>query len=89
MNDLFDLELRSAKNETIDRHAQERIDKEKEHWRNLLVRIIEIVKTLAKNNLALRENNEKIYQENNWNFLCLVETIDEFDPTMQEHGRDI
>ena len=65
MNDLFDLELRSAKNETIDRHAQERINNEKEHWRNHLVRIIEIVKTLAKNNLALRENNEKIYQENN------------------------
>ena len=89
MNTWFDLELRLSKNRTIDKDAQERLDKEKEHWRNFLVRIIAIVKNLAKNNLAFRGSNEKIYQENNGNFLSLIEMIAEFDPIMQEHVRRI
>ena len=39
-----------------------------------------IEKTLAKNNLVFREDNEKIYQENNRNFLSLIEMIAESDP---------
>ncbi|XP_058776766.1 uncharacterized protein LOC131651116 [Vicia villosa] len=59
----IDLEMRLLKHKTIDKNVQERINREREHWRNLLLKIIAVVKTLGKNNLAFRGTNEKIYQE--------------------------
>ena len=39
--------------------------------------------------MAFRGKNEKIYQENNRNFLSIIEMIAEFDPVMQEHAQHI
>lgn len=48
-------------------------------------RIIEIVRYLAKHNLAFCGTNEKLYQNSNDNFLGLVEMLAKFDPVMKEH----
>ena len=85
MNAWIDLEMRLLKNKTIDKNFQEQVNKEKDHWKKVLLRIIAVVKNLGKNNLAFRGKNEKIYQENNGNFLSLIEMIAKFDPVMQEH----
>jgi len=45
---------------TIDKYAQEQINKDKEHWRKVLLRIIVVIKTLGKNNLALCKNWEDL-----------------------------
>jgi hypothetical protein len=81
MNDRIDLEMRLLKNKTIDKNVQEQINKEKDHWKIVLLKIIAMVKNLGNNNLAFRGQNEKIYQENNGNFLSLIDMI----AVMQEH----
>jgi len=85
MNEWIDLEMRLSKDKIIDKHVQEQINRDKEHWRKVLLRIIVVIKTLGKNKLVLREKNEKIYQESNGNILSLIEMIANFDPIMQEH----
>ncbi|KAK4607729.1 hypothetical protein RGQ29_001520 [Quercus rubra] len=65
MNAWIDLEMRLLKNKTIDKNFQEQENKEKDHWKKVLLRIIAVVKNFGKNNLAFRGKNEKIYQENN------------------------
>ncbi|XP_022883501.1 zinc finger MYM-type protein 1-like [Olea europaea var. sylvestris] len=89
MNKWIEMELRFEKSKIIDKSVQEQINRDREHWRQVFLRIIYVVKTLAKNNLAFRGDNEKIYQENNGIFLSMIQMIAEFDPVMQEHVRRI
>ena len=89
INKWIDLELRLSKSKTIDKSLQEQMNRENGHWKQVLLRIIVVVKNLAKNNLAFCGNNEKIYQNNNGIFLSSIEMIAEFDPIMQEHIRRI
>ncbi|XP_024989297.1 zinc finger MYM-type protein 5-like [Cynara cardunculus var. scolymus] len=73
-------ELRLSKNETLDKELQYLIKKDTDHWKEVLVRIIAVVKCLAKNNIAFRGKNGKLFEESNGNFLGLIEMIAKFDP---------
>ena len=85
----FEMRRRLKKNETIDKVEQKQFEKEKDHWKNVIFRIICIVKFLAKHNLAFRGSNERLYQKNNGNFLGLIEMLEVFDPFIKEHVRRI
>jgi len=85
----YELRNRLRSNQTIDKAAQRQLEKEKDHWRNVLFRDVGIVKFLAKHNLAFRGSNNKLYDDSNGNFLGSVEMWAEFDPVIQEHVRRI
>lgn len=82
-----DLGERLRRSKTIDKAVQEQIMKEKEHWRKVLQRLFSIVKYLARQSLAFRGTNEKMYEMSNGNFMATVEMIAEWDSTMIEHLR--
>ncbi|KAJ1271086.1 hypothetical protein BS78_06G102300 [Paspalum vaginatum] len=59
MNTWSELRLRLSKKQTIDDDMQREIAKEKERWRQVLLRIVVAVKFLAKHTLAFQGSNEK------------------------------
>ncbi|KAL6511204.1 hypothetical protein OROHE_020573 [Orobanche hederae] len=80
-----ELRVRLSRNQTIDKELQEQIKKDTDHWRDVMVRIISVVKRLAVNNIPFRDCKEKIYENSNGNFLGFLESIGEFDPVMKHH----
>ncbi|ESQ33345.1 hypothetical protein EUTSA_v10009558mg [Eutrema salsugineum] len=89
MTQWMDLEVRLRTSQTIDKHIQEEINKEKKHWRDVLLRTIALVKGLAKKNIAFRGRSEKIHEDDNGNFLGMMEVFADFDPVIKEHFRRI
>ncbi|XP_013624035.1 PREDICTED: uncharacterized protein LOC106330010 [Brassica oleracea var. oleracea] len=87
MSRWIELEMRLKKSETIDKHLEEAINMEKKHWRDVMLRIIAGVKTLAVRNIAFRGNNEKGRDPNSGNFLAFIKMIGGFDEVMKEHIR--
>ncbi|CAN6686424.1 unnamed protein product [Malus baccata var. baccata] len=78
-----ELKSRLTKNQTIDKEFQMQIKKEPNHWKQVMLRIIDVMKCLAIRNLAFRGTNERLYEDSNGNFLGLLEMNAEFDPIMQ------
>ncbi|XP_022031236.1 zinc finger MYM-type protein 1-like [Helianthus annuus] len=73
----FDLRKRLKSDDTIDKFQHEQFKKETDYWKQVLFRIIALVKFLAKHNLAFHGYRKSF------------EMLEEFDPVIKEHVRRI
>lgn len=80
-----ELETRLQKLQTIDKKEQDIVAKEIKKWQEILIRMFDIIRFLAKQNLALRGHIENDTGTNRGNFLELVNLIAKYDPVLREH----
>ena len=81
----YDFKRNLKNNQTINSHNQKIFELEKKHWSDVTIRIIEIIKFLAAQSLPLRDSSDKLYQNNNGNFLKLIGLFRRFDSVMATH----
>lgn len=84
-----DFALHLSKQKTINATEMALLEAEKNRWRDVLIRLISIIQSLAERNLALRGSVDTLHQANNGNFLKEVELIAKFDPVLKDHIRQI
>lgn len=83
--DWIEAEKRLKTNMTIDCLEQSLIVREAEHWKNVLLRLMNIILYMTKNNMAFRGSSDKLFTPNNGKYLGLIELLAKFDPVMKEH----
>lgn len=69
----------------IDKLQLQIFEKEKQHWRTVLKRIISAISFLAKHFDAFRGSSDVIYTKNNGKFLGIIEALAKFDPIIIDH----
>ncbi|KAL4121627.1 hypothetical protein QTP88_014101 [Uroleucon formosanum] len=85
----MELKIRISTLNTINKQHLSQIEKEKKHWRDVLVRVLAGIHYLAKYNDAFRGSSDVIYTEHNGKFLGYIETLAKFDPVIIEHVKRI
>ncbi|KAL4143340.1 hypothetical protein QTP88_005681 [Uroleucon formosanum] len=71
--------------ERVDSRLMNQIDGGKNYWKNILLRIVAVVRSFALRGLPFRGDNELIGSSKNGNFLMSLELISEFDPFLAQH----
>lgn len=80
-----ELKMRINKQSTIDLNHQMMIEKEKQHWKDVMKRIITVIHYLAKHHDAFRGSSDTLYTNNNGKFFGLIEMLGKFDPIIMKH----
>jgi hypothetical protein len=61
------------------------IEAEKDRWRAVLKRLLEVIKLLSTQNLALRGHVETLDVANPGNFIAVLKLLSKYDPVMANH----
>jgi len=65
------------------------LEAERNRWREVLIRLVSIIQSLAERNMGLRGFVDTLHANNNGNFLKEVELLAKFDTVLKEHVRRI
>jgi len=60
-------------------------ENEQDYWRNVLRRVVSVVKFLSSRGLPFRGRDEKIGSNNNENFLEIIELLAQYDAFLVDH----
>lgn len=71
------------KNKTIDEENEKQIRQEKNYWRQVLHRIVNVTLTMSMAILAFRGHREKVGEINNGHFLSIIELFAEYDSVLK------
>lgn len=69
----------------IDAHLKIQMEEDIVYWRNVLTRILAVVKKLSSRGLPFRGSVEKFGWPHNGNYMMALELIAEFDPFLANH----
>lgn len=69
----------------VDHLLSSQIEAEKDRWREVLKRILEVIKLLSTQNLAFRGHVETLDAANPGNFLAVLKLLSTYDPVMANH----
>lgn len=70
---------------TVDAKLRQQRDDMANYWREVLRRVVAVIKFLSVRGLAFRGDDELLGSSSNGNYLGLLELIAEFDPFLKEH----
>lgn len=70
---------------TVDAGHLKQHQLELQYWRDVLQRVVSIIKFLAERGLAFRGSNEVFGSASNGNYLGIMELLAEYDPFLANH----
>lgn len=73
------------KSQCVASHVLSQHEKEVRYWRDVLTRVVSVVKFLAVRGLPFRGDNQQLGSTSNGLFLGCLELISEFDPFLEQH----
>ncbi|XP_069800079.1 zinc finger MYM-type protein 1-like [Dendropsophus ebraccatus] len=80
-----ELEASISLERTIDKDLRRQLRLEEQRWREVLLRLLKVIRWMAKNNLPFRGSSDTVFTEQNGIFLQLLELISDFDLVLKEH----
>lgn len=85
MSNMLTLMQRMSGSGAIDSALIKQTSDAREYWKDVLRRVVAVIKFLGERGLAFRGNDELIGSPNNGNYLGILELISQFDPFLAEH----
>eukprot|EP00731_Ephydatia_muelleri_P034131 Em0048g7a len=73
----------------LDEILEKQVQEEKKRWREILKRIIDVIKLLASQNLALRGHVEQLDSDNPGNFLATLKFLSFYDTLLENHLKTV